>query len=165
MASPAAILRQYLISVGIAIMPMQDGELTQYDQLPGGDPGFGVNTPCYINSTPDEVDQSIEISNNVGVQFGRDQRSGRSQNHLGVKIFVRATDPELGYDLACKVSKALDDFPGNSVVKMPDGEEHYVQSFYSTTTVIPLGEESGKRRQLFVQNVRMAPQDQEPSLG
>jgi hypothetical protein len=98
----------------------------------------------------------------VGMKFGRNQRTGKTWLHAGVKILVRALDHHTGYNLANSICVAIDDFTRGVVVI--DDVEHYVQSLYREP-LIELGEETLKKRQLFSINARVAMQDVEPSLG
>jgi hypothetical protein len=118
---------------------------------------------CFVSSRPDEPDQLVCLYDVAGSVQGRRMADGRLLIHAGLSVIVRAAD-YTGYALANAVASALDGVRRQDV-EMPDGTAHHVQSVYRTSTVVALGEEAGKRRQLWSFSARVAFQDSEPSLG
>lgn len=157
MASPAEVVRQYLINSGLVILPVVTGEVIPAQQLPGDG-----STVCFTRSMPDDYDQAVCIFNTTGPIFGRRQRDGKQLMHPGVNVFVRTLD-DTGYDLAVTLANALDASTRSTI--MIDEMEYLVQSIYRTSPVISLGEEVGKQRQRWSINARVAFQDQQPIMG
>jgi hypothetical protein len=155
--SPAYILRQILVDAQIVIMPAVLGQTIPFVQTPQDG-----STVCYVSSMPDDVDQVVCLYNTMGRLFGRLQE-GKTKVHPGIKVEVRALDPGTGYDLISCISNALDKIQTQTVTV--DEIDHYIQSVYRTSPIVELGEEVGKKRQLFTLNARMAFQALEPSLG
>jgi len=158
MASPAQIVRQYLIDKGIVIDPEEPGELYTYNAIPGD----GV-TPCYVSSLPDDIDQAIVIKDQAGVYFGRRMPDGKSMLHPGIQFVIRSLDYQTGYDLANSIVLAFEAV--NNTNTTVNTVVYSVKSVYRTSTIIALGEEVGKKRQLFSINARVAFNDSVPSIG
>lgn len=159
LASPSKIVRAVLVSKGLVTEPAQENQIP-IEQLPGDG-----STLCYVSSLPDEIDQAVLIKGTAGLLFARGMRAGDYFQHPGIKILVRALDHDTGYDLISRLcTQGIDTVNRNTVITL-DGTTHYVQSIYRTSTIIELGEEQDKKRQLFTINARVAFQAQEPSLG
>ena len=148
--SPAEIVQAWLIS---QLSFLKSNELQE--------PGDG-STVCLVDGMADEFDQAVFIQDQVGLDFGRRQR-GKTERHPGIKIIIRALDHQTGFSLANAVANALDS--STMMTVSVNGVSHYVQSIYKTSTIIRLGEEVGKRRQLWSINARIVFQDREPALG
>jgi hypothetical protein len=156
-ASPAEVVRACLIAQGLVILPEEEGSLVPYEQTPGDD-----STLCFVPTMPDEIDQAVCISNNTSLNFGRSQRDGRQWMHYGVKLIIRTLDNK-GHDLAVALATGLDQVARGSVTI---GEEtHLVHTINRIGSIIDLGEERGKKRQLWSINARVVMQDTEPAMG
>lgn len=147
MSSPAEIIRAALVQVGLVILPRGRGPST---------------TPCYVASLPDAPDQVVRIRDMVGLLFGRIQPTGKTLQHHGIKVTIRTLD-FTGYDFANSILNGIETLTNFTVVIA--GQKHIVQSAYRTTPLIDMGEEVGKKRQLWSFNARVAFADTEPSLG
>lgn len=157
MASPAYIIRACLVEAGAVAMP-PDGPSPAYTPEPGDD-----LTLCFVPSLPDEVDQAVAISNEVGRYFGREMTVGKGMVHCGIKLFVRFPEEEAGHDFAVSMILALRAIKNKTIAV--DGTTHYIQSVYVPGTLIPLGEEQGRQRQMWTIHARVAFKEQEPTLG
>jgi len=152
MASPAEIVRACFVQLGLVIMPVSN------EQLPVAQLPEDGTTQCYVGNQPDDVDQMVCVYGPAGRVFGREMRGGKTLLHSGIKVIVRALDYPTGWALANLIATTgMDSFPGNSTVTVTDDPTVYnVQSIYRTSDVIELGEEVGKKRQLFSINARIA---------
>jgi hypothetical protein len=170
MASPAEILRSCLIDLklvqlpGIATLP---GTPTLPDTLIGKSPVW-----CFVSSQPDSAepddayDVALTIYDTVGLFQGREMRGGRKHTFPGVKLILRSIDYTYGYDRMNAIAVALDQqIYYTTTVAPEDKKPHYVASITRTTPIVALGEEPGRRRQLFSTNARITFQDREGSLG
>lgn len=145
-------MRAYLIQQGVVVLPLRPGKNIGFRQIrPGIDP-----TPCFVSSMPDDYDNAVMIRGVAGAHFGRFQSTGQTMLHPGLKIMVRTLLYEQGWPLAQSIATALDNFTAATIIV--DDETHAVQSIYRTSNVIELGEEIGKKRQLFSINARIAMQ-------
>ncbi len=162
MSGPAEIVRAALVAQNLVLMPGDTvNQLIPFQQIP-----FDGSMPCYVSSMPDEIDQGLLLRDVAGHLFARRMEDGKYLVHCGLKLLMRTI--EYDYDSVnalfnaitaiSKVSIPITDPAGNIV-------QHFVQTIYRTSTIIPLGEEVGKRRQLWSLNVRVAMQDQEPQTG
>jgi hypothetical protein len=155
--SPSELVQNMLVQQEGFVLPATS------DQIPFVPiPGDG-STIVYADSMPDSADQAVCVYNVVGATFLRNLRTGVSPVHPGIKVVVRALD-YMGYYLINTISVWMDGVEPCSTVVV-GGVTHYIQSLYKISPIIPLGEEVGKKRQLWTINARIAFQDQEPPLG
>ena len=151
-SSPAQVVAAYLV---------QQLGLSPYWELQ--QPADG-STICFVDMIPDEVDQLVTVRDVPGMQFGRRLRSGKTDSHQGIQIFIRALDFPTGYPIMNSVCNALD-ASGLGTIKTPDGVIHYIQSLYRVGCPIRNGEEVGKRRLSWIVRARISFQDREPNLA
>lgn len=158
MASPAEILRIALVDLGLVTLPGVEGQTLPYQQLPGDG-----TTLCFVSAMPNEPDQVVALYDMHGLIFGREMKEGKYQQHNGVLVKIRSLDYGLGYALANNIALALGTLHAKAITV--DEEDVVIDNVYKTTTVVPLGEEVGTRRQLWTINARISFSDAEPSLG
>lgn len=158
MSSPAQIVQAYLVTQGVVQMPAVPNQTELYSQLPGDG-----TTLCYVSSMPDDPDQVVALYDTAGIFWGKNQRK-QSRVHPGIKILARSLDYASGYALVNLIATTLDSFTTGNVVTS-DQVSHAVQSIFRVSPIIALGEEVGKKRQLWSLNARVAFQDSEPNLG
>ena len=152
--STAQIVRQILKAAGLVA-------LVTDEPLPTD------GTPiCYVSSMPDETDSAVLIKDTLGLNFGRSQRS-RTLIHAGVKLWIRQPTFPPAVNYAQAIAIYFDNFPPQSAVSIPNdpSSPHCVQSIYRVNTLVDLGEEVGKRRQLWTLNARVAYGEEEPVKG
>ncbi len=154
MASPAEIVRSCLADRGVVQLPAIAGQDIPYEAIPGDG-----SVLCYAPSFPDEIDQGVGIFDTSGVLFAYRQRGSKGLKHPGIKVHVRALD-QIGFTVAMAIEAGLNSIGLCSTIT-GDGITHYVQSVYVVGTIIGLGEERGKKRQLWSINARVAFQDRE----
>jgi hypothetical protein len=159
MMSPANILRQILVDAGLVTMPGVPQQTVPFQQAPGDG-----STLCYTSSLPDDEDQAVLIKGTAGKVFGRQMRGGKTDVHHGVKFNIRSPNDEIGSLLAIALADGVDKIPPLLTVVLNE-VSHYVQSVYRTSSVMEMGEERGKKRQLWSFNVRIAMQNREPTIG
>lgn len=149
-ATPAQIIRSMLVAFGLVTFPIRTPTIW----------------PCYVGSVPDASDLTVCVDDTVGMVFGRGARTGKNCVHPGIAIRVRGTDHVRGFLQANKIAVALDTrtFPVQ-VQLVEDGSLHIIANVYRTSPVIALGEEVGKKRNLWTLNARVSFDYDEPSLG
>lgn len=116
---------------------------------------------CFVDRSPDELDRQIRINNGHGVTFGNSQRDGRLFRHDAIMVTIRHEEEDLGNDVANRVYKALTGVTPRDVEF--DDVLYHLQSIYVTSSLLPLGEEVGKKRFLWSFNARVAMQYQDPT--
>lgn len=156
---PSKILRQVLIDMGLVVYPGGTSQSIPYVQQPGDG-----STVCFISSMPNEPDQAVCIYDTIGPDFGRRMDDGTYMMHRGVQLRIRSLTEDDGYNLA-----ALLTYQGLDTIRFRkatiDGVDHFVDNVYRNTSIISLGEEVGKRRQLFTVNARIVFPTTEPNQG
>jgi hypothetical protein len=155
MALFAEIVRACLVANGVVVAPPVPNETVPYQQTP-----YDGSILCYAPSMPDEIDQAVCIYDTQGRVFGYSQRKVSANgpkrlSHPGIKAVIRALD-ETGSDVATRIANALDSIYNQTVTVR--GANYSVQSVYCIGEVIGLGEERGRKRQLWVVNARVAMQ-------
>lgn len=155
MSTPAEILRSCLIDQGLVTLGSYDNNQQSYPD---------DSVVCFVASMPDKYDRALGIYNRAGKNFGRTMEDGKRMLHPGLQLLFRMPD-ESGYEFVNRVANALD----QSILRItttPPGSctECYVQGV-TRGPIIPLGEEVGKRRQLWSINVRISFQDRQPVQG
>lgn len=129
-ASPAQLVRQHLINVGVVNHPDVAGDW-----------------PAYVGKMPDDQDQMVHIKNTGGLMEGEILSSGQSINKPGLNFTIRAKDHPTAYDKAKQIWDALGAIFRNSVIV--GGDTYVLWAFKRLTPPVYLGEEVGKRRELF----------------
>lgn len=157
MDSPAEIIRSCLIDLGLVIMPGIPNQTIPYQQTAGDG-----SILCYVSSMPDDEDQCICIYDQSGIVWGRD--TSKKLAHPGIKVLVRAVDYSIGSLMVRSLALAIDNRMRN-ITTVLNGTPYTISNFYRTGTIISLGEEVGKRRQLWSINARVAFDYSTPLLG
>ena len=156
MAGPAEVMRAFLIGLGTVVDPAPADQVP-YQQLPGDG-----SILCYVSSIPDEVDQAVVLKDMPGVVFCPKTQVGQKiLQHPGIKCLVRWPDGT-GYDVAQTIADAcMSIYNGTVQVR---GASYAVQSVYRVGGINDIGEEIGKKRQLWTFMLRVAFQDG-PNIG
>lgn len=124
--SPADILRELLISLGIGVDP---------------DDGTDANWPIFATQEPNLPDNVITVYNSDGISHGREQIGGEQQYHHGIQVRIRATTTEVGNVKAYAVKQCFDETIYQNAVTL--GEYSYlVHALSKTSNVIELGPEA-----------------------
>lgn len=155
--SPADLVRVWLVQRKLVLQP-QGPNLLPYAQLPQSS-----QLVCFVSSMPDSYDECVLIRDVMAKDFGRSQRSTKELFHLGLQVMVRTLQYPYGYQVSQLLSNTLVSIYQATIAL--DGNDHYINSIYRVGSIIPMGEELGKKRQLFSMNFRVAPADAEPQLG
>jgi hypothetical protein len=135
--SPADIVCQLLISLGLVDDPLGTGTATGWE-------GYVSNE----SSVPDNV---VTVYDTQGKPDGRVMTSGEQQEHHGFQLRVRGADAQVGFAKARALAVALDQTVLRNSVTL--GTSTYlVQAVSRTGEVIPLGTEPGTSRELFTIN-------------
>lgn len=150
MSSPAELIREYLVSQGLVQYP---GDIQT--------PGDGT-TQCYVSSMPDDPDQILSVYDIAGLKWCRTQR-GKNIIDPGVKLIVRALDYRGYTNVVLPITTILGAVNENTVSL--NGVDHFLHSVYRTSSIVSIGEETGKRRQLWYINARVSMQDIEPVIA
>lgn len=151
MASPAQIIRSCLIDGGLVIMPA--GQL----QVPGDG-----STPCFVGGLPDDYDQAVRIMDVGGRIYGKVPYANKELVHPGLSFLVRSLNPGLAYTLANSIAVYLDQLR-RAVTTLPeDGSVHNIQNVSRTTSLIDLGEDVLRKRQMYSFNARVSFGDMDP---
>jgi hypothetical protein len=145
--SPAKVCAQILVNADIGLLPGVPGQILPVTQIPGN-----VQTPVYTLKMPDAPDQVVCLYDTAGKYNGRLMR-GQTTTHPGVSVIVRAPNGDGYKELCIPITDAFDNFFYSQVTvdEIPYG----VHSVYRIGDIISLGEETGKRRQLWSINYRM----------
>lgn len=141
--TPANILRHFLVNAGIGTLPVA---------------GTPTTWPIYTNSLPDTPDNSLMISDTVGMSDGRYMRTGQRVEHPGVQILIRNLDQTVGADKAGVISLFLAAIVRQIVVIGSDS--YLIQNVSQRGTIIPLGgerepRETAKKRFIWTLNAIM----------
>lgn len=157
--SPAQILRSCLIDLGLVLYPKGSAEGNS------GPQGANRQYPCFVGSMPDENDWAVRIRDIGGRLFGRAARTDKNLVHCGVDVLVRSRD-YTGFMKANAIAAAMDQQLSPYRTQVPeDGSTYDVQSVSRVSPVVSLGEEQGKKRQLYLFEARIVFPDNIPSLG
>jgi hypothetical protein len=149
-ASPAQVLKAILVQLNLV-----EAGPTPVNELP----------PCFVSSMPDDPDNAVCIYDTIGRMFGRDfGAKGRQNVFPRVQIKIRSVDYS-GWSTILGIATALDALPATQIMVPDDGLYHYVSNVGRTSQVIALGEEVGKRRQLWAVNCRIVFQENEPTIA
>lgn len=129
--SPADILRNLLVNLGLGTTPSDSG-----------------SWPVYASLMPDTPDNVITLIDTAGVKQGRIQTSGEIQEHYGVQLLIRSTTHPVGYTKAQALAVALDENIQNNTVTI-SGTTYDVDAVSRRGNVLSLGEEEESNRRLF----------------
>jgi hypothetical protein len=158
MASPAEVLRQCLLDAKLVLMPEEPHKTLPYIQLPGDG-----TLLCYVSSMPDEPDGVLCIYDELGRIFGRSQPDGKTWFHHGLRLILRHLDYSAGYDTMVAMATAIETI-SRATPKVGD-LTYAVDNAYRVGPVRSLGEEVGKRRQLFSLMARIVFAETQPNMG
>lgn len=117
----------------------------------GSYPSEGDVWPVFVGHMPDEPDNCICVYDTTGTVDGRLQQDGKSIEHPGIQVRVRAIDHPTGYPKITNIRNHLDSVLRQGVVI---GVYQYtIQAITLTGGVQTLGQEpDGERRVNFTIN-------------
>jgi len=134
--SPALIVRQLLVDLGLAMIPVI--------------PIVSNSWPVYYSFLPDQPDQAICVYSTTGIKQGRFQVSGATQIHHGIQVVVRSRTA--AEQKARAIYKALDEQVANAVVDVGDST-YEVQAVSHAGEVREVGLEAPiTKRNFFIFN-------------
>lgn len=133
--APSDILRKCLI----------DADMGQY-------PDDGVQTPIFTTSMPEDGDLAVCVYDTAGRmdRRGRCMR-GPVQDYPGVQLRFRGKTAPEAYDLAKRFQDALEAIVVRTV-NMDDESIYILQGFRRVSTIVYVGEEPERQRQLYSLN-------------
>jgi len=133
--SPADIVRNLLINLGLGTTPSDSG-----------------SWPIYSDLEPGSPDSVITVYNSAAILHGRRMPDGETDEHHGVQIRVRDANPKSGYTKSRAIVRSLDvDVSLNTVTF--DSSTYTIQSISRVSDVLSIGKESPtSRRNLFTIN-------------
>lgn len=149
--SPARILRQYLIDIGVLV--------PNSGTIPPG--GWASNVDKLPTGSPDNF---VTLTDTGGVQRGRDMQTGDRDLHPTILFTVRSVDYFTGYEKGRTLSAVLDKIgvpvtkPGGlgRPVTTVDGAQYRINAVHVTGPLIKIGEEPTNNRVLFTINVMVS---------
>ncbi len=143
--SPAQIIRDLLVDLGLGVLPSDGG-----------------SWPIFITSIPDSPDSIVTIIDTLGTSDGRIQPTGEAAEHPGIHIEVRASNYQTGWEKANAIRVALSETILRNSVTIEDniGTGTTAYTVYAVTRIggiIPLGKElPTSKRELFAINATVA---------
>lgn len=133
--SPADVLQSLVVAAGWAT-----------------DPSLNQEWPIFVASEPVEPDDCITVYDTQGTDDGAALVNGERQEHYGIQVRVRASDPQEGYRTANALAIHLDSIMSYTAVTVAT-TNYRLTSWTRTTSIIPLGKEaSTSKRSLFTFN-------------
>ena len=142
--TPAYVLRQVMIDLGLGTLPSSSGAW-----------------PIYAHAEPPKPDSCMTLKDTTGEKFDRGAVTGKVVEHYGVQIRLRDADPNDGYVKIHDVMDALnEDITYEPVtVTDPTGTGTSTYTVYAITckgTVNPLGKDPNSNRWLWTLNVTIS---------
>ena len=125
--SPATIIRQLLIDLGLGV----ESEYT-------GDAYTGGDWPVFTSIEPDAPDQVITAFDTAGRSDGRRQIDGGILTHWGFQLRFRSKDHPTGWMKADEVRRALSEDVYQTTVTVDD-ESYQVHAVTGIGNPIPFG--------------------------
>jgi len=137
--SPASILRQALINLGLGTLPTSQS-----------------TWPIYYSHEANSPDDVITLYDTAGRVQGRVHKTGEMQLKHGVQVKVRSAKHKTGYTKAIAISNALDLSIANTIANL-SSSQYIVYATTRHTDVIPLGKQADDtKRSLFTINLVMS---------
>lgn len=138
--SPAYILQQYLVSIGLVKMPPV---------------AAGVIWAAFVGSQPDDSDLCVTLYDSTGLMDGRYMNPGSTIDHPGIQIRVRALDYMTAYNMIALITNTLDVI-SNVPITLGDGSKFTIKAVNRRGTILSLGEDKERHRQMFVYNATIS---------
>lgn len=143
--SPADIVAQLLIDIGLADDPDQPGTAS-------------LEWPVSVDSELATPDDALFVSNTDPLQSGRVQLTGQMSELYGVQIKIRAADPQVAFKKANEVAVAIDQQIYHRTTTVPPsskstGGSYFVGAITRKSGPLALGREgSATKRSLYTIN-------------
>jgi len=122
--SPARIVRQLLVDLGLATSP---------DASPLQD------WPAYHSKEPNAPDRVITVFGTFGMKHGRTHVDGETQEHHGIQVRVRSDVEASGWDKVNEIAVAFDESVYQESVSV-GGTNYLVHCINRDGDPIPLGQ-------------------------
>lgn len=119
--SPAEIIRHLFVNLGAGVLPTAGG-----------------SWPIYVASEPSDIDSIITLYDTAGIVHGREHIEGVIQEHYGIQVLVRTSNPRAGYTKAAELSTLIDETIKRNSVTI-SSTNYFVEAITRTTTVLALG--------------------------
>jgi hypothetical protein len=146
--SPAEIIRSCLHDQGLITIPDLDGNLPYVQEPKDG------STVCFVSKIADQPDQIVVIADTAGRIFGRSMETGRMMTHYGLMVTVRALTFETGWNLGMAIYAGLGTITRKTTTI--NNVQYAVANLIRASTLIYVGEEIGRKRELFTIQARVA---------
>jgi hypothetical protein len=137
--SPAAIIRQMLIDLGLGVNPAPDGQTA-------------IPWSVFHSQEPDRPDECITVFTTEGTDDGRSMHDGDLWHHYGFQVRLRSRDDKVGYAKGSLIRNTL--AKGVYMRTVSIGTSVYqIQCIAKIRSVLPIGKEaSATKRALFTIN-------------
>lgn len=112
------------------------------------DEALSTEQATFASGMPEHPNLAICVYDQPGLLQGRIQKTGETVEAFGLELRVRALDYQTGYSLASDICDAADALK-NAPVTIDD-HDYLIQAVTRRTSILPLGPESGNRRERFV---------------
>lgn len=122
--SPAEVIRQVLIDLGLGTLPSGEEEW-----------------PVYATNEGGTKDQAITVLDQTGLDDGRWMPTGEATVHHGLQILVRSLDHQTGYRRASRVREAVLRTVRNRAVTV-EGVDYTVPCVTRVGPILPLGKDA-----------------------
>lgn len=131
--SPARIIRQLLVDLGLGSLPATGGIQAQWS--------------IFVDNEPASPNEVITVTDTTGITFRKDAYGNRNEHH-GFQVKVRGGTHEIAWEKANAIANALDQVTDNELVTI-SAVEYCVASIKRPSPVIRMGPEPGSTRRLF----------------
>ena len=143
--SPAAIFRQMLVDLGVGSDPADPTTVP---------PTVAAAWPVYATGIPETPDDVIVVYDTDPVDDGRSMLDGERFLHVGLQVFVRAADSQVGWTKAESLAVTLDESVYQRTVTV-NGNHYIVHCVNRIGGVLSLGKEVPiSKRSLFSINLK-----------
>lgn len=143
--SPAQIIRDLLVTLGLGTLPSDSG-----------------SWPIYVSNIPDSPDSIITITDTVGTNDGRTHVDGQANEHPGIQIAVRDANHQDGWEKIRAIRVSISETVQRNTVSITDnvGTGTSTYTVYAITKIggiIALGKDiPTSKRNLFTLNATVA---------
>lgn len=112
--------------------------------------GKNIDWSIFVSSEPDEPDNCLTIYNNRGTLQGRIHETGETVQHYGFQTKIRGKTDAVASAKGRQLMGVYDGILRYLITV--DGQALRIQSITIRSPLLPMGQESKNRRQLYVFN-------------
>ena len=139
--SPAQVIRQLLVDLGLAVAPSY-GDDGKYN---------GAAWPAFYQGEPDSPDECVTVYDTEGNRDARMMIDGEWAEHEGLQIRIRARKFSTGWTKIRAIAIALDKNVYDETVTV-SAETYLVHSLHRRSGPIPIGSPASSKLELFTVN-------------